>query len=123
MIDRVLSLLRERRYSELRALLTDLHVADIADLFSEIEDRELMLRLFRLLPKDSAAETFSYMDADIQQSIIESITDVELKSILDDMFLDDCVDLIEEMPANVVQRVLRNSSPENRRRLHTAPGR
>lgn len=118
MIDRVLSLLRERRYGELRALLTDLHVADIADLFSEIEDRELMLRLFRLLPKDSAAETFSYMDADIQQSIIESITDVELKSILDDMFLDDCVDLIEEMPANVVQRVLRNSSPENRRLIN-----
>lgn len=118
MIDRVLLLLQQRRYSELRALLTDLHVADIADLFSEIEDRELMLRLFRLLPKDSAAETFSYMDPDIQQNIIESITDVELKSILDDMFLDDCVDLIEEMPANVVQRVLRNSSAENRKLIN-----
>ena len=56
MIDRVLLLLQERRYSELRNLLNDLHVADIADLFSEIEDRELMLRLFRLLPKESAAE-------------------------------------------------------------------
>ena len=70
MIDRVLLLLQERRYSELRHLLDDLHVADIADLFSEIEDRELMLRLFRLLPKESAAETFSYMDTDIQQKII-----------------------------------------------------
>ncbi len=118
MIDRVLLLLQERRYSELRNLLNDLHVADIADLFSEIEDRELMLRLFRLLPKESAAETFSYMDTDIQQKIIEAITDVELKIILDDMFLDDCVDLIEEMPANVVQRVMRNSSPENRKLIN-----
>ena len=118
MIDRVLLLLQERRYSELRHLLDDLHVADIADLFSEIEDRELMLRLFRLLPKESAAETFSYMDTDIQQKIIEAITDVELKIILDDMFLDDCVDLIEEMPANVVQRVMRNSSPENRKLIN-----
>ena len=118
MIDRVLLLLQERRYSELRHLLDDLHVADIADLFSEIEDRELMLRLFRLLPKESAAETLSYMDTDIQQKIIEAITDVELKIILDDMFLDDCVDLIEEMPANVVQRVMRNSSPENRKLIN-----
>ncbi len=118
MIDRVLLLLQERRYSELRNLLNALHVADIADLFSEIEDRELMLRLFRLLPKESAAETFSYMDADSQQKIIEAITDVELKIILDDMFLDDCVDLIEEMPANVVQRVMRNSSPENRKLIN-----
>lgn len=118
MIDRVLFLLHERHYSELRQLLNDQHAADIADLFSEIEDRELMLRLFRLLPKESAAETFSYMDADSQQKIIEAITDVELKIILDDMFLDDCVDLIEEMPANVVQRVMRNSSPENRKLIN-----
>lgn len=118
MIDRVLELLAQRQYGQLRQLLETLHVADIAELFSQIEERELRLRLFRLLPKDSAAETFSYMDPDIQQDIIESITDVELKRILDDMFLDDCVDLIEEMPANVVQRVLRNSSPENRRLIN-----
>lgn len=118
MIDRVLQLLEQRHYGELRELLETLHVADIADLFSEIEERELRLRLFRLLPKDSAAETFSYMDPDIQQDIIESITDVELKRILDDMFLDDCVDLIEEMPANVVQRVMRNSSAENRKLIN-----
>jgi len=118
MIDRVLLLLRERHYSELRELLEELHVADIADLFDEIEEKELMLRLFRLLPKDSAADTFAYMEADVQQNIIESITDVELKIILDDMFLDDCVDLIEEMPANVVQRVMRNSSPENRKLIN-----
>lgn len=118
MIDRILMLLRERRYGELRSELEDLHAADIADLFSEVDEKELMLRLFRLLPKDSAAETFAYMEPDIQQRIIESITDIELKIILDDMFLDDCVDLIEEMPANVVQRVMRTSSPENRKLIN-----
>ena len=67
MIDRVLELLAQRQYGQLRQLLETLHVADIAELFSQIEERELRLRLFRLLPKDSAAETFSYMDPDIQQ--------------------------------------------------------
>ena len=117
-LEQVQQLLLSKRYSELRAILADLHVADIADLFDEIDDRELRLRLFRLLPKDSAAETFSYMDADTQQSILESITDVELKIILDDMFLDDCVDLLEEMPANVVQRAMRMASPENRKLIN-----
>ena len=114
MIDRVLSLLHSRQYVELRRLIADMHVADIAEVFSEIPDRESMLRLFRLLPKGVAAETFSYLEPDVQQNIIEAITDVELRSILDDMFLDDCVDLIEEMPANVVRRVLLNTPKENR---------
>lgn len=114
-LEQVKDLLLNKRYSELRTMLEDMHVADIADLFNETDERELRLRLFRLLPKDSAADTFSYMDADIQQSILESITDVELKIILDDMFLDDCVDLLEEMPANVVQRAMRMATPETRK--------
>ena len=114
MIDRVLSLLHSRQYVELRRLIADMHVADIAEVFSEIPDRESMLRLFRLLTKGVAAETFSYLEPDVQQNILEAITDVELRSILDDMFLDDCVDLIEEMPANVVRRVLLNTPKENR---------
>ena len=118
MAERVLTLLREKRYSELRALLEDLHEADVADLFDEIEERELRIRLFRLLPKDMAAETFAYMEPDVQQDIIESITDVELKNILDDMFLDDCVDLIEEMPANVVDRVIKATPAENRKLIN-----
>ena len=115
MIDRVLELLENRQYVALRELIDEMHEADIAEVFSEIESRDTMLRFFRLLPKLTAAETFSYLEPDIQQNIIEAMTDVELRSILDDMFLDDCVDLIEEMPANVVQRVMRNSSPENRK--------
>jgi len=114
LIDRVLELLENRQYVALRELIDEMHEADIAEVFSEIESRDTMLRFFRLLPKLTAAETFSYLEPDIQQNIIEAMTDVELRSILDDMFLDDCVDLIEEMPANVVRRVLNNTPKENR---------
>lgn len=114
MIDRVLELLQARQYVALRELISDMHEADIAEVFAEIESSDTMLRFFRLLPKQTAAETFSYLEPDIQQHIIEAITDVELRSILDDMFIDDCVDLIEEMPANVVMRVLNNTPKENR---------
>ena len=114
MNERVLTLLNDRQYVALRELLSDMHVADIAEVFSEIDDRDSMLRLFRLLPKETSAETFAYLEPDVQQNMIEAMTDVELRSILDEMFLDDCVDLIEEMPANVVQRVMRNTTKENR---------
>ena len=114
MNERVLTLLNDRQYVALRELLSDMHVAYIAEVFSEIDDRDSMLRLFRLLPKETAAETFAYLEPDVQQNMIEAMTDVELRSILDEMFLDDCVDLIEEMPANVVQRVMRNTTKENR---------
>ena len=91
-----------------------MHEVDIAEIFEEIDDREITLRLFRLLPKETAAETFAYMDTEVQKRIIEAITDSELRHILEEMYLDDYVDLVEEMPANVVQRVMNNTSRENR---------
>lgn len=114
MIDRVLSLLEEKRYPEVKKTFLSMHEADIAEIFDEISDSETTLRLFRLIPKDNAAEVFSYLDADVQQRIIEALTDTELKYILDGMYLDDYVDMVEEMPANVVQRVMKNSSSKNR---------
>lgn len=114
MTERVLELLDQRKYSQVKAVVSEMNEVDIADLFEDIDDVERKLRLFRLLPKEIAAEVFSYMDADSRQSIIEAITDTELEYILDDMYLDDYVDLVEEMPANVVMRVLTNSSKENR---------
>ena len=114
MIDTIMSLLAEKKYAQVKQAVMDMHEVDIAELFEEIEDREILLRLFRLLPKETAAEVFSYMDADVQQRIIETITDTELRHILDEMYLDDYVDLVEEMPANVVQRVMKNTSRENR---------
>lgn len=116
MIEQVLQLLRERRYAEVKAAALDMHHADIAEIFRELDDDwEGALLLFRLLPKELAAETFAYMEPDIQAHIIGAITDRELRYILDELYLDDYVDLIEEMPANVVKRVLSNSSGENRK--------
>ncbi|MEG1754640.1 MAG: magnesium transporter [Clostridia bacterium] len=114
MFDRVLTLLENKKYQEVKQTVLSMHEADIAEIFEEIEDREVMLRLFRLLPKEQAAEVFSYMGGDVQQRIIEAITDTELTYILDGMYLDDYVDLVEEMPANVVQRLMKNSSTKNR---------
>lgn len=114
MLDRVLELLEAKKFSEVKQLAADMHSADIAAVFDHLDDRETAIKFFRLLPKELAAEVFAYMEPDAQQQIIETVTDVELRGILDDMFLDDYVDLIEEMPANVVTRVMNNSSRENR---------
>jgi magnesium transporter len=114
MVDRVLTLLEEKKYPEVKQTVQSMHEADVAEIFNEIDDSETTLRLFRLLPKEQAAEVFAYLDADIQQRILEAITDMELKYILDGMYLDDYVDMVEEMPANVVQRVIKNSSQKNR---------
>jgi len=87
--------------------------ADIA-LFMEELQREHVVMVFRSLPKDRAAEIFSYLSSDMQQYIVEAITDQEVSSIINDLYLDDAADFLEEMPANVVKRVLRNASPEVR---------
>ncbi|MEG1894340.1 MAG: magnesium transporter [Clostridia bacterium] len=114
MTDRVLELLENKKYSQVKLTVADMNEVDIAGVFEEIDDPERSLRLFRLLPKEMAAEVFAYMDSDIQQKLIEALTENELRYILDDMYLDDYVDLVDEMPANVVMRVLKNSSKENR---------
>ncbi|MDR0839940.1 MAG: magnesium transporter [Christensenellaceae bacterium] len=119
MIDQVLQLLHERRFAEIKKAALDMHYADIAEVFEQLQDdRESALLFFRLLPKETAAETFAYMEPDVQEFVIGFITDRELRFILDDMYLDDYVDLIEEMPANVVKRVLQNSSGENRQLIN-----
>lgn len=114
MIDHVLDLLSEKKYPEIKTTVSTMHEADIAEIFEEIEDREVMLRLFRLLPKEQAAEVFAYMDVDVQQRLVGALTDTELRYVLDNMYLDDFVDMIEEMPANVVQRVMKHASSKNR---------
>ena len=113
-MNRVVELLQEKKYSEVKSAVQEMNEIDIAELFLGIDDLETTLRLFRLLPKQVAAEAFAYMETEVQQRIIEAITEKELRYILDDMYLDDYVDLVEEMPANVVMRVLKNSSKENR---------
>ena len=103
----------ERDFPGFREEISTLNPTDIAELFDEIPD-EYEGRFFRLLSKEDAAKAFVDMDSERQKKIINSFTDRELSEILDELFLDDTVDIIEEMPANVVKRILRNSTPENR---------
>ena len=111
------SLLKSKKYPALRDILTTMNPVDIASIFEEIQDEKMPV-LYRLLPKDIAADTFVEMDDDTQQFLIQSLSDTELKEVLDDMFMDDVVDMIEEMPANVVKRILRQSSLEDRQKIN-----
>lgn len=116
---KVMVLLVERKFGELRGLLIDMPAADIAALIAEFPN-ELLPILFRVLPKELAAETFVEMEPNIQQNLIEAFSDMELKAVFDQLFLDDTVDIIEEMPANVVNRILRNSSHSTRTAINEA---
>lgn len=107
------SLLEQKNIKELRPILVAMNPADIAQFLGEVEEEDLPL-LFRLLPKDLAAETFVEMDPDLQEHLIATFSDRELKLIVDELFLDDTVDIIEEMPANVVRRILNQSDPATR---------
>ena len=109
----LVDLLTQKRYAEAKAHLSDLPAPDLAELFSEIDDKYHSL-LFRLLSKELAAETFVEMDSDLQENLIIKFTDRELSEILDELYIDDTVDIIEEMPANVVKRILKNSDKEDR---------
>lgn len=116
----IFELLLEKKYAHVKRAVQGMRPADVAELFGELGDdhHDAMLVLFRLLPKELAAQAFAYMDADSQERLIPAITDGELRHILNDLFLDDYVDLVEEMPANVVKRVLANTSPHNRKLIN-----
>jgi len=113
MKNEILALLSDSDRVELRRLLGGINAADIAEELDDFDERDVV-KVFRILPKDKAAEVFAYLEPDVQQSIIEAITDREIGGIIDELFLDDAVDFIEEMPANVVRRVLTNAAPDRR---------
>ena len=113
-LDDILMLLKERNYAVLKPLLSSMNAIDLAEVFEETEQDTDLLILFRILPKDLAAETFVEMDSDVKEKLIYKLTDRELRAVLDELFLDDTVDLIEEMPASVVKRVLAQSDNETR---------
>ena len=96
----ILELLAEKKYSAVKQLIGQMEEADLAKLFEELEneeDADQFNRLFRLLPKETAAEVFSYMEPEIQEKIVRTLTDTELQHILDDLFMDDYVDLVDEL--------------------------
>ena len=106
-------LLKGKKYAEVKRLVEDIPAPDLAEIFYEMDERYHSL-LFRLLSKELAAETFVEMDSDLQEGLISRFTDRELSDILDELYIDDTVDIIEEMPANVVKRILKNSDSEDR---------
>ena len=113
----IVDYLGEKKYALLKPLLADLEPVDLAEIFSELDEEDLPI-LFRLLPKELAAETFVEMNSTQQQLLIRSFSDKELKLIIDDLFVDDTVDLIEEMPANVVRRILMQADSETRKEIN-----
>ncbi len=117
MIEEILTLIENKDFKKLRSTLSEMIAPDIALMFEEIPE-EFVLRLFRLLPKELAAETFVEMDADTQEHLIKIFSDKELRDVLDEMFVDDTVDIIEEMPANVVKRIIKHTDPQTRSEIN-----
>jgi len=102
---------------KLKILLSDMNAVDITEIFEEL-DKEKTIKLFRFLPKAIASDVFTYMDSNYQQIIIEALTDMEISEIMNKLFIDDTVDFIEELPANVVNRMLKNVSAEKRKLIN-----
>ncbi|MBQ7821288.1 MAG: magnesium transporter [Clostridia bacterium] len=120
----VLNYLDEKNYKAILDTFLELNDIDIAELFQTLYDDELIERdrfilLFRLLPKDAAADVFSYMDSDMQMLLVTSFTDKELQNVINDLYIDDTVDMIEEMPANLVARIIASADSVTRKEINT----
>ena len=109
----LLSFLDDKKYSTLRDILVTMNPSDIAAIFDSLNETRIPL-LFRLLPKELAAETFVEMEPDAQELLIQGFSDNELKEVVDELYVDDAADIVEEMPANVVKRILKSADPEMR---------
>ena len=114
---KAMELIEERHFSQLKPLFAEMNPADIAAALEELPE-EYRLLVFRMLPKDDAAETFVELDPDTQEALIARFTDRELEAVIDEMYLDDTVDMIEEMPANVVNRILKMSDSTTRMQIN-----
>lgn len=116
----ILGLLNDKGYNQLKAVLKYIAPQDLAEILQELdaENQQYLIILFRLLSKETAAEVFVEMDKDLQERLIRTYTDSELRGILDELYLDDTVDLIEEMPANVVRRILKNTDSQTREQIN-----
>ena len=111
-------LLEERNLKQLKDELSELPYQDVAEFIMSIEDENTVVTVFRILPKDSSADVFAYLDPDVQQDIVKGITDTEIGRLMDDLMTDDAVDFLEEVPANVVRRVLSNTDKETRETIN-----
>ncbi len=117
MLERIESLIEDKRYADIKRLLSDMNEHDVAEIFEELPHTEVV-KLFRLLPKDMAAEVFSYLETDTEAKLITSLSDKEAAEIIDEMSADDATDLMDEMPANVVNKLLSKVDTETRKQIN-----
>lgn len=117
LIEKALELIENKKFAELKSLLEEENPADINDIFEELNDQQSIL-VYRLLPKELAAEVFVEMDSDKQEFLINAFSDSQLKDVFDELYYDDTADIIEEMPANVVKRILKIVSPDMRKAVN-----
>ncbi len=115
--EEVLSLLEDKKFNKLRNLFAKMNEVDLADIIDEATPEQAII-IFRLLPKNLAADVFSYMDSDTQERLVTVLNDRELRLVMKDLFVDDVADILEEMPANVVKRMLRAAPPEDRKDIN-----
>ncbi len=116
-MEELLQYVEEHRFRSLRAHLSEMNEADIAEFMEELDNNRKVL-IFRMLPKELATDVFACLEADIQEHIINSISDAEIQKIVEDLFVDDAVDMLEELPATVVKRVMRTTTPETRKLIN-----
>ena len=115
--EEILEMLENRQFKELREVLESMHPVDIAELLEEFDEKQILL-VFRLLGKDEAAEVFTDMNNDVREVLLSALTDSEIKEVVDEMYLDDFADLLEEMPANVVDHLLMNTDEDTRKQVN-----
>ena len=113
-IEKVLDFIENKKFNDLRKYLETVNSADFPSMFEKLEEEQVLL-VYRLLSKEQAAEVFAELDSDVQEKLINAFTDRELKNVMDELFMDDTVDLIEEMPSNVVKRILNNINKTDRK--------
>jgi len=117
MQEEIIQLIKEKNFKRLKQILKDANEADIAECFNDLNEEDVAI-VFKLLSKDDAADLFAYLEPDIQELIIKSLSDKEIKNIIDEQFVDDVADLISEMPANLVKRILANTDPSTRKTVN-----
>ncbi|MBO4864650.1 MAG: magnesium transporter [Eubacterium sp.] len=116
-VEEVMELLKERKFSELRSRLSEIQPIDVAQILGEVPEEKLLI-LYRILPKEDAADVFTEMEPEEQETLIRAFNEREIQEILEEMYIDDAVDLVEEMPAVVVNKILRHASPETRKEIN-----
>ena len=115
--EQIFELIENRRFVQLKNLLSEMQPADIAEIFEEAKDKDIPV-LFRILPKELAAEVFVEFESDKQEILVNSFSDSELREVLDELFMDDAADIVEEMPATVAKRILKNTDANTRRMIN-----